>query len=430
MEIKLIDFKQPLESNVNLINKNGEQKANDFNSKLNEVNKKENYSKESKSSESSKESKGTKDVKELDSFKEESLEKEEKVLFQGMINLINIMPEIKEDVEVEEIVLLESIIDSENITGKGNLNDGQNLINNSTNNLLEEIVDEFPTLINQNVVDEKIKLATSEKIELKDQDNLEENKIPEELKVAQRPMEEKKLEKVEKTEEPLISEEINLAANKDSLIKEELNEFENQGQSSDSGSKKEFELVETSFDENGSKVEDKTFVPIVKDGITFSVDKPTELEVQLPIEPKEVVEQIVQKVKFDLSENKNEIKLSLKPEALGEMTMNIEVAKDGVIAKIMVDNYRAKEIIEGNIFQLKEGIKDTVLEIKTFEVFVGNGSDFDKHNSQQFNLKQNSKKIRIKKEDNKRVENYGEQLVESSMNSINLNSESGMNLQA
>lgn len=423
MEIKLMDFKQPLESSLNLINKNGEPKTNDFSSKLNEVNKKENYSKEPKTSENSKEIKDTKD---LDIIEEESPKKDEKVLFQGMINLINIIPETKEDTEVEEIVLVESIIDSEIIIEKSNLNNLEELYDNP----LGEIVDESLILVNQDGDNEKVKLSTLKEVELREQINPQETKVSEELKVVQMPIEQKKLEKIEKMEEPSISEEVNVVDNKDTTIKENLNEFENQEQSNNSKSEKEFELVERSIDEKGSNIEDKSFVPIVKDGVKFSVDKSTELEGQLPIEPKEVVEQIVQKVKFDLSENKNEIKLSLKPEALGEMTMNIEVAKDGVIAKIMVDNHRAKEIIEGNLFQLKEGIKDTVLEIKTFEVFVGGGSDFDKHSSGQFNLKQNSKKMRIKNENNKTIENYGEQLMDDRMNSINQYSESNLNLLA
>ena len=423
MEIKLMDFKQPLESSVNLINKNSEPKTNDFSSKLNEVNKKENYSKEPKTSENSKEIKDTKD---LDILEEESPKKDEKVLFQGMINLINIIPETKEDTEVEEIVLVESIIDSEIIIEKSNLNNLEELYDNP----LGEIVDESLILVNQDGDNEKVKLSTLKEVELREQVNPEEIRDLEELKVVQMPIEQKKLEKIEKMEEPSISEEVNVVDNKDTTIKENLNEFENQEQSNNSKSEKEFELVERSIDEKGSNIEDKSFVPIVKDGVKFSVDKSTELEGQLPIEPKEVVEQIVQKVKFDLSENKNEIKLSLKPEALGEMTMNIEVAKDGVIAKIMVDNHRAKEIIEGNLFQLKEGIKDTVLEIKTFEVFVGSGSDFDKHSSGQFNLKQNSKKMRIKNENNKTIENYGEQLVDDRINSINQYSESSLNLMA
>ncbi len=96
--------------------------------------------------------------------------------------------------------------------------------------------------------------------------------------------------------------------------------------------------------------------------------------------------------------------------------MNIEVVKGAVTAKIIVENQRTKEIIEGNLIQLKEGIKDTGLEIKTFEVFVGNNSDFDKHSSGQFNLKQNNKKVKLKSQDNKSVKVYGEQPIENEGN--------------
>lgn len=423
MEIKLTDYKQPLENNSNLITKNEEKKTNNFNSKLKEVNKKEKDPMESKANEKMKEIKDTKD---LALVEEETPKKDEKILFQGMINLINIIPEIKEDLEGEELNLVENIIAADILTETEKSNISENLIDK----LLEEIEQEDVTLFNKDSENEEVKPPIVRQIEVKEKVNLDETKDLEELKVPQMPIEQKKLEKIEKTEELFTSEEVNLLDNNTQTIKGDLSEFENEGQKNSHKTEKEFELVEATIEEKSSTIEGKAFVPIIKDGVKFSVDRPTELEVELPIEPKEVVQQIVQKVKFDLSENKNEIKLSLKPEALGEMTMNIEVAKDGVIAKIMVDNHKAKEIIEGNLVQLKEGIKDTVLEIKTFEVFVGSGSDFDKHSSQQFNLKQNSKKIRIKKDDNKRVENYGEQLIDDRMNSMNAGLESSMNLQA
>ncbi len=108
--------------------------------------------------------------------------------------------------------------------------------------------------------------------------------------------------------------------------------------------------------------------------------------------------------------------------------MNIEVIKGEVIAKVMVESQRTKEVIESNLIQLKEGIKDTGLEIKTFEVFVGSGSDFDKHNSGQFNLNKNNQKTKIKVQDNKSIKNYEEGSIDNKINSIGLYSENGLNL--
>ena len=215
------------------------------------------------------------------------------------------------------------------------------------------------------------------------------------------------------------------------LISEETStDFENQDQKEDTKSDSKYELVSSLDSKENQEINNETFTPFIKEGVEFSIDAPTEVEVPV-IEPKEVVKQIVDQVKFDLYENKNEIKLTLKPESLGEMTMNVEVAKDGIIAKVMVDNYRTKDIIEANIFQLKEGIKNTGMEIKTFEVFVGSGSDFDQHSfngSNQFNLKQNSKKLRIKSENNKGVKGYEDGIVEDKTRTQNHTVEGGLNL--
>ena len=176
------------------------------------------------------------------------------------------------------------------------------------------------------------------------------------------------------------------------------------------------------------EVNDEFFIYMDKDGIKFIKDNTVELDNPDTINHKEVIEQIVEKVKIDLSNTKNEIRVRLKPEVLGEMTMNIEVAKGAVTAKIMVDNQRTKEIIEGNLIQLKEGIKDTGLEIKTVEVFVGNNSDFDKHNSGQFSFKQNNKKIKIKSQENKTIKLYGEQPIENGINTNEAYLENNLNL--
>lgn len=138
----------------------------------------------------------------------------------------------------------------------------------------------------------------------------------------------------------------------------------------------------------------EAFVPLIKDRISFNTSNKLKVEEVVHVEPKEIVEQIVNKVKVDLTDNKNHIKLSLKPEALGNMTMDIEVSKGGVVAKILVDNYRTKEIIESNIVQLKEGIEDTGMEIKTVEVHVGNNADFNHKEQRHFNFNQENKKFK------------------------------------
>jgi len=197
-----------------------------------------------------------------------------------------------------------------------------------------------------------------------------------------------------------------------------------------SHNKKTEDLDLTQDKENDLRINKETLIPFTKDGIEFVKDNPLELKEIVSIDKKEVIQQIVDKVKVDFSEAKNEIRVKLKPEILGEMTMNIEVAKGAITAKIMVDNQRTKEIIEGNLIQLKESIKDTGLEIKTVEVFVGNNGDFDKHSSNGFNLRQNNKKLKIKVQNNKTSFSYGEDILKNQVDLIDEHPENSLNILA
>ena len=123
------------------------------------------------------------------------------------------------------------------------------------------------------------------------------------------------------------------------------------------------------------------------------------------VDKKELIDQIV-----ILDDNKQEIKIKLKPEMLGELMLKMEVEKGSVLAKIMVDNYRTKELIEANLYQLKQDMKENGLEIKTFEVFVGSNNDFDKENRKEFDFNQKRGKLKIKNPKLKEIETYDESI--------------------
>ncbi len=178
------------------------------------------------------------------------------------------------------------------------------------------------------------------------------------------------------------------------------------------------------------KSQNESIIDLGKNNPKYLENVSIDIESESTVNPKEVIQQIVDKFKIETSQSKNEITLKLKPEILGKMTMSIEVVKDTVIAKLIVENQKVKEIIEGNLIQLRDEIKDSGLEIKTFEVFVGNSSDFNKHNSNQFNLKQSNKKIKIKSQNTKTGNNYEESFLDNKIESIGLYSEKGLNLLA
>jgi len=169
-------------------------------------------------------------------------------------------------------------------------------------------------------------------------------------------------------------------------------------------------------------------ISLEKDISRVLTDYLVEVEEAEIVDKDQLINQIVEKAKFSLTDGKNEIRIRLKPEFLGEMTMSLEVVKNSIVAKIMVDNHRTKEIIENNLNQLKDGLKDTQLEIKTFEVFVGSGNDFEKHSSDGFNLYQNTKKIRLKPEDEKTTKNYLDNSVIDSKETVDFYAENNINL--
>ncbi|MBU5293296.1 flagellar hook-length control protein FliK [Anaerosalibacter bizertensis] len=140
--------------------------------------------------------------------------------------------------------------------------------------------------------------------------------------------------------------------------------------------------------------------------------------VEIPKE--ELIEQIVDKANIMLDEDSSEIRIKLKPEILGELLLKVEVEKGVVVAKAIVDNYRVKELIETNILQLKEGLEEQGLDIKTFQVQVGSNSDFDREQREEFfqNNRKN-KRVKLKKESALNINNYEENIM--SDNSISLN---------
>ncbi len=144
-----------------------------------------------------------------------------------------------------------------------------------------------------------------------------------------------------------------------------------------------------------------------KDNILFDTESSMISDVrETPVVNKnDLIRQIVDKTKLILKGNKPEIRIKLKPEILGELILKVEVEKGAVLAKALVDNYRTKELIEANIIELKEGLEEQGLEIKTFEVSVGNNRDFEKNENENFSetFYQKPKKIKVNNRDLKNI---------------------------
>lgn len=427
METTIIDFRNSLNQNTKRNSKNDFTKGKDFSSTLDSLNKKNDSNnslqKNIKPNEDKKETISKNDVafnksEEVDaeSTNEED-EKEYYLIYRNMMCFFNNKIEVKDEPKINEEIQLPIVLEPslENVpsyeTNDISVEDTtvDLTIKEETNNIDTTEFD-LNNIIGK--IDDNIKEVKSNNKDLKLDSKIPENEINN-----------------EKAGEILETKETSLSYIEESNEKMEFDLKQNNNSKSSSF---EENLDTTGLVKTDKNIEGKeeTFISMGKDSINFIKDNAVELDKPDTINRKEIIEQIVEKVKVDLSNTKNEIKVRLKPEVLGEMTMNIEVVNGAVTAKIMVDNQRTKEIIEGNILQLKEGIKDTGLEIKTVEVFVGNNSDFDKHSSGQFNLRQNNKKTKFKSQDNKAAIGYDEQSIEGIGSTNEVYSHNSLNLLA
>ena len=247
--------------------------------------------------------------------------------------------------------------------------------NDKTINLPEEVLSEL------NQIKDDIKLIIDNNSMAMERDNIKFEDEENELNLNN-------LESTEIEFEGVLDKEKDMTTQKETIVKNmEVEEAEETKVEDIDNNNPLFEIIDR------SKVHEKTEI---KNDELQEVDK------------KEVIQQIVDKVKLIVDDYKQEIRIRLKPEILGELMLKMEVVKGDMLAKIMVDNHRTKELIEANLFQLKEDMKENGLEIKTFEVFVGTNEDFDRENRQEFNFKRKPTKLKIKNKEIKEIQMYDE----------------------
>jgi flagellar hook-length control protein FliK len=84
-----------------------------------------------------------------------------------------------------------------------------------------------------------------------------------------------------------------------------------------------------------------------------------------------VMNQLNDKVQTALKTGVTEIRLLLRPEALGEMRVKLTMDGDVVMGKIYVENQQVKHIVENNLQSLKDSLAEHNLHAGSFDVNVG-----------------------------------------------------------
>ncbi len=113
------------------------------------------------------------------------------------------------------------------------------------------------------------------------------------------------------------------------------------------------------------------------------------------VEKNDLIEQVVQKIKYISRKDFSEIKIHLRPESLGKVVLRVIMDKEHVTAKLTTENNQVKEILESNLIELKNSLNEKGISVQSLSVSIGNNESWQNsnRNHQRKPLKQfNSKK--------------------------------------
>ena len=93
-----------------------------------------------------------------------------------------------------------------------------------------------------------------------------------------------------------------------------------------------------------------------------------------------------------IKENISELKITLKPDYLGEVSLKV-ISENGIVsAQFNAENQKVKEIIESNFNQLKDMLNEKGIEVSEISVSV---DDKQQENMRNFSKAQNKSSKRI-----------------------------------
>jgi len=96
---------------------------------------------------------------------------------------------------------------------------------------------------------------------------------------------------------------------------------------------------------------------------------------QTVVTPQSIAQQIVQNVRFVTGEQMAEIRIQLRPEHLGDVTMRIATVNGIVTAQFIAESQRVKELIEAGFTHLRDALEQAGVNIADIEVNVQSGDN-------------------------------------------------------
>lgn len=114
----------------------------------------------------------------------------------------------------------------------------------------------------------------------------------------------------------------------------------------------------------------------------------TRTEERSNVNTSDVINQIIDKIKVGITEDMSEIKITLKPEYLGEVSLKIAVNNGIITAQFTAESQKIKEIIEANFNILKDSLLEQGIQVSELTVNVGTERDAEnKYNERELSGK-------------------------------------------
>ena len=88
------------------------------------------------------------------------------------------------------------------------------------------------------------------------------------------------------------------------------------------------------------------------------------------IQPRDIINQVVEKVKVILTPEKSEIAMELKPDSLGRVSLKVSTENGIVIARFVAESQQVKQVLEANMQVLKDSLERQGINVQGFSVSV------------------------------------------------------------
>ena len=269
---------------------------------------------------------------------------------------------------------------------------------------LNEIVDETVTVVSakvsQQIPSAAIPLMTQSASGERNEDPMPQGPAPEVAAASVRPKHtDVRTEKSEKKSRPSrsfneaasLTEKLPIGTEETTVIAPESSELEMEKRSTDDG-----QTIMMEKPQQPVKQDAQEFRRAIAEAEPGALKAPSGLtEVRKPDHiPAEAIksetvrsmmEQLSKGVAVAVNENRSEMKLILHPEALGEVTVRVQVEEGKVTAKLDVQQVQTKNTIEANIPQLREALTSRGLTMERIEISTAQNSLADGTSKQQQN---------------------------------------------